>query len=104
MNPIVAVSIEKMRLYFDAATFLPYRRYILQIVLEGRRTCPIQRFKNRQSALAEKSQLAGYRGMRPRVVDTKTGLEVPDEETTPSGQMSGECGSQQQGLFLPGLQ
>jgi len=80
MHPIVAVSMEKMRLYFDAATFIPYERYILQIILEGRCTCSIQRFRNRKSALSEKSQLTGYRGMRPKVVDTKTGLEVPDED------------------------
>jgi hypothetical protein len=80
MNPIVAVSMEKMRLFLDAGTFIPYRRYLLQIVFGKGWTYSIQRFRSRRSALAEKAQLAGYRGIRPAIVDTKTGQEVSDED------------------------
>ena len=70
----------KMDAYFNVANFIPFKRYLLQIVFDGRRRYNLTRFRNRADAMAEKSLLAAYRGILPRIVDTKTGLAVLEEE------------------------
>lgn len=79
MNPIVAVVIENMEFFRSPGNYIPYRRYLLQVAMGGR-NYSIQRYKEKKTALVEKSQLAGYRGIRPVIIDTKTGLEVSDED------------------------
>ena len=69
----------RMDTYFNEANFIPCKRYLLQIILDGRRKYNLTRFKNRGDALAEKTLLAAYRGILPLIIDTRTGLEVVDE-------------------------
>ena len=54
-----------MDAYFNEANFIPFKRYLLQIVFDGRRRYNLTRFKNRADAMAEKSLLAAYRAFFP---------------------------------------
>ncbi|BBO74433.1 hypothetical protein DSCW_18500 [Desulfosarcina widdelii] len=85
MNPIVSVVIETVDLFRDPKNYIPYQRYLLRVGV-GSRAYSIQRYKQKKTALEEKSQLSGYRGIQPVIIDTKTGQEVPDEKTDSSAE------------------
>lgn len=76
---VVGFAMMRMDTYFDEARYIPFKRYLLRIIIDGRRTYSLMRIRNRMDALVEKALLASYRGILPLVVDTKTGLRVDEE-------------------------